>query len=214
MAASGANGNRTKGTGEEPTTPVERLVLRTPATFRRRMLAGAALAILALAAVSAFLAWHQYRTNQHRAIDDLNARVVLVGTILDTAVQGGIDTLEATATSPVVTRGRPAAIQPYLARVHKNAGRLFTAGMAWLDTSGNVRATSTTSVPALNLAYRDYFKRVLATKKPYVSSGLLSRGSGRPTVVVAVPTFDRSGKLAGVLNGAIALDMSQTPPAL
>ena len=57
--------------GMEGATPVERLILRTPATYRRRLLAAAAVMFLALAAVSGFLAWRQYRSNQHRAVAHL-----------------------------------------------------------------------------------------------------------------------------------------------
>src|SRR5579862_2924081 len=99
--------------GREGATPVERLILRTPATYRRRLLAAAALMFLALAALSGLLAWRQYRANQHRAVNDLNARVVLVANILDNVVRGGINTLEAAAEAPPVVDGRTDQITPY-----------------------------------------------------------------------------------------------------
>ena len=198
--------------GAESPTPVERLVLRTPTAFRRKLLAVAALAILALAAVSGFLAWHQYRANQHRAVSDLNARVVLVGGLLDALVQGGINTLEATAEAPVIQNQRTGEMSSYLRHVDQTAGKqLFTAGIGWLDAGGNLGAGSGKTVPKINLAYRDYFKQVETTRKPYVSSGLISYGFGKPTVVVAVPTFDRNGRFSGVLTGAILLNPNQKP---
>ncbi len=197
--------------GMEGATPVERLVLRTPATFRRRLLAVAAVTILALAAVSGLLAWRQYRANQHRAVNDLNARVVLVGRLVDSSVDGGISTLETAATAPVIMRVDRRAMAPYFARVLATGGRLFTGGMGWVDLGGNLQVTSKGPPPTpVNVADREYFQQVVATKKPYVSSGLFSKGEKKPTVVVAVPTFGAGGKLTGVLTGLILLNPSQT----
>lgn len=54
-------------------------------------------------------------------------------------------------------------------------------------------------------AERDYFKQVIATKKPTVSDPLISRSTGKLAVVLAVPVVD-NGKLTGVLVGTVALD--------
>ena len=82
--------------------------------------------------------------------------------------------------------------------------------MGWVDLGGNLRVTSTGPPPTpVNVAGREYFQRVVATKKPYVSSGLLSKGEKKPTVVVAVPTFGAGGKLTGILTGLILLNPSQ-----
>src|SRR5581483_11734960 len=118
-------------------------------------------------------------------------------------------TLQATAAAPVVVDGRGAEVSAYLKRVQASGGKMFTAGIGWLDRNGNLRAGTGKALPKVNLGYRDYFKNVVATKKPYVSSGLISYGLGKPAVVVAVPTFDRRGQLAGVLNGAILLNPNQ-----
>ncbi len=199
--------------GMEGATPVERLILRTPATYRRRLLAAAALMFLALAAVSAFLAWRQYRSNQHRAVNDLNARVVLVAGILDSVVEGGVNTLEATAEAPTVIDGRTELMTPYLRRVAAHGGKLFTGGIGWFDTDGRLRASTTSPLPAVNVADRDYFKRVVATRKPFISSGLLARTTGKPSVVVAVPTFGRTGKLSGVIAAGILVEPPAKPTA-
>jgi anti-sigma regulatory factor (Ser/Thr protein kinase) len=185
--------------------PVERLVLRTPTTFRRRLIAVAALAVVALAAVSGFLAWRQYRDNQHRAVTDLNARVVLVGGIIDTGVAGGISTLQAVADAPSVRAADTALMSRYFKRVKAGGGKLFTGGIGWIDAAGDVGASSSTSTSRGNVADRQYFRQVMATHQPYVSIGLIGRNNGQPLVVVAVPTFDPQGKPSGVVTGAILL---------
>src|SRR5262249_53197520 len=167
-----------------------------------------------LAASPGCLAWRQSHASQHRAVSDLNARVVLVGDLLDSLVQGGIDTLQATASAPPVQDQRTDEMSAYFRRVHASAGTLFNSGIGWLDRSGALRASTTRPHPNVNLSYRDYFKRVVATKRPYVSSGLISVDGAKPTVVVAVPTFDRRGRLTGVLTGGILLQPNQMPSAL
>jgi hypothetical protein len=49
---------------------------------------------------------------------------------------------------------------------------------------------------------------VLATRKPFISSGLMSRRGGRHLVVMAVPTYDSKGRLSGVLAGALLVKRS------
>ena len=46
---------------------------------------------------------------------------------------------------------------------------------------------------------------MLATAEPFVSGGLISHRTKQPVVVIAVPTFDQRGRLAGVLAGSILL---------
>ena len=54
-------------------------------------------------------------------------------------------------------------------------------------------------------ADRDYFKKVLATKKPVVSDPLVSRATGKLAVVLAVPVTNQ-GNLTGVLVGTFSTD--------
>ena len=54
-------------------------------------------------------------------------------------------------------------------------------------------------------ADRDYFKKVLATKKPFVSDPLVSRATGKLAVALAVPVTNQ-GNLTGVLVGTFSMD--------
>ena len=65
----------------------------------------------------------------------------------------------------------------YFRRVQPAGGRLFTGGLAWLDLSGRERASSARIRPIGSLAGRTYFQRVVATRKPYVSAGLIGKAT-------------------------------------
>ena len=56
------------------------------------------------------------------------------------------------------------------------------------------------------LGDRPYFKKVLETKKSYVSDRIVSRATGKLSVVIAVPVFNKDGGLKGVLAGTMSLD--------
>jgi anti-sigma regulatory factor (Ser/Thr protein kinase) len=192
---------RTRGTGG--TGPVERLVLRTPTTFRRRLIAGAVIGVAVLATVSALVIWRQYRDNQHRAVNDLDARVVLVGAVVNSYVSGGISTLDSIAAAPSVVQSQPALMDAYFKRLAASPGEIFDGGIGWVDPAGQVTASS--SGASVNVADREYFQRVMKTGSPYVSSGLIGKHLKQQLVVVAVPTRNAAGRLTGVLTGGIEL---------
>ncbi|MBU2701346.1 methyl-accepting chemotaxis protein [Sporomusaceae bacterium BoRhaA] len=52
---------------------------------------------------------------------------------------------------------------------------------------------------------RDYLKKVIVTKKPYVSNPLVSKSTGKLAVVLAVPVKNKD-QLTGVLVGTFSLD--------
>jgi anti-sigma regulatory factor (Ser/Thr protein kinase) len=191
---------RTRKTGG--TGPVERLVLRTPATFRRRMIAGAVIGVALLAAVSVLVIWRQYRDDQHRAVSDLNTRVLLVGAVVNSYISGGISTLDSIAAAPSVVRPQPTLMDAYFKRLAAGSG-VFNGGIGWVDPEGQVTASS--SGASVDVADRDYFQHVMKTGRPYVSSGLVGRHLKQQLVVVAVPTRDAAGHLTGILTGAIKL---------
>ncbi len=177
-------------------------MLRTPTAFRRRLIAGAVIGVALLAAVSAFVVWRQYRDDQHRAVNDLNARVLLVGGVVDSYFNGGISTLDSVAAAPSVVQPQPALMDEYFKRLERSGG-IFNGGIGWVDPSGAIRASS--SGVTVNVADRQYFQRVMKTGKPFVSAGLIGKRVKEQIIVVAVPTRDTAGRLTGVLTGAIRL---------
>ena len=158
----------TGGTG-----PVERLVLRTPTAFRRRLIAGAVIGVAVLAGVSAFVIWRQYRDDQHRAVNDLNARVLLVGAVVDSYLSGGISTLDGVADAPSVEEASPALMKAYFKRLAASGGQIFNGGIGWANRTGKVVAS--TSGGNFSVADRLYFRRVMQTGRPYVSAGLIGK---------------------------------------
>ena len=56
------------------------------------------------------------------------------------------------------------------------------------------------------LGDRPYFKKVLETKKSYVSDMIVSRSTGKLSVVIAVPVFNSSGGLKAILAGTMSLE--------
>jgi anti-sigma regulatory factor (Ser/Thr protein kinase) len=199
---------RTRGTGG--TGPVERLVLRTPTTFRRRLIAGAVIGVAVLAGISALVIWRQYRDDQHSAVTDLNARVLLVGAVVNSYVSGGISTLDSIAAAPAVVTISPKAMDAYFKRLAARNGQIFNGGIGWVNSSGLVAASS--SGVSVNVADRLYFQRVMKTGSPYVSSGIVGKRLKQELIVVAVPTRNAAGRLSGVLTGAIELKtLGQSP---
>ncbi len=190
--------------GERP-GPVDRLVMRAPAIFRRRLFLGASVAVLALAAVTAGLAWRQYTDNKQRAVSDLNARVLLVSAVIDSSFDGAIATLNSIAAAPSIVDANLKLEDAYLKRVHVQGAQLFTGSLGIVSTSGELVASSQAG-PPLSLGDRGYFRQVVATKKPYISAGLIGLRKREPIIVVAVPTFDAAHQLSGVLTGSIRLN--------
>ena len=168
------------------------------------MIAGATLAVLLLAGISIALAWRQYEDARTRAMNDLQARVVGVSAIVDTSFAGQIATLNSISKAPSVVNQKSGLMSAYFARVNPRNAPQFSGGLGWIDLKGAVLASSNPG-GAANLSKRLYFRRVLATGKPYVSAGLIGKRLKQPIIVVAVPTRDAHGHLSGVLAGSILL---------
>lgn len=60
-----------------------------------------------------------------------------------------------------------------------------------------------------NFAFRDWYKDVITYHSPVVSQVVVSKSSGRPNVVVAIPVFSQNGTLQGILTGSLSLDKTQ-----
>jgi len=79
-------------------------------------------------------------------------------------------------------------------------------GLGIHDMEGNRIVGANPDAPqGVNLADRAYFQEVVRTGRPTVSSAVIGRGTGLPTVVLAVPMTDADG-VPGVLLAPISLD--------
>ncbi len=185
--------------------------LLATSSVRRGLIVGSILSVLLVALVSSLLAWRQYDSAKRQALTDLDARVVAVNAILDLYFSEQINALDAVAKAPAVVRHDPVLIQAYIRRLDQKNG-LFPGGIFWLDRRGQVRASGTLpSSPGTSVANRLYFRRVVRTGKPYVSSGLIGRQTGQTIVVIAVPTKDARGRLTGVLGGRLVFKTGAKP---
>ncbi len=163
-------------------------------------------AVLVLAGIAIALAWRQYEDSRRRAIRDLQARVATIGAAIDTSFSGQIATLGAIAKAPPVVQADAPAMNAYFGQLDPRRIGLFNGGIGWIDRRGFVRASDRPSQrnPG-RLSDRTYFQRVVNTRSPYVSAGLIGRADKQPLIVVAVPTFTRTGAVSGVLVGRILL---------
>ncbi len=87
-----------------------------------------------------------------------------------------------------------------LMETHKRLGKFDVLVFVAPDGAG-----LTSEGKNASYADRDYFKKVLATKKPVVSDPLISRATGKLAVVLAVPVTNQ-GNLTGVLVGTFSTD--------
>jgi anti-sigma regulatory factor (Ser/Thr protein kinase) len=205
-----AGGRGLRGVFNRPRKPppstggIDRLLAQGSASFRRRIIASATVAVLLLAGISVALAWRQYEDARSRAANDLEARVVAVSAIVDASFAGQIATLSAISQAPSVVSEESTRMKVYFARVNPKRAPLFSGGLGWIDRKGLVLASSNPG-SAANLSKRLYFRRVMGTGRPYVSAGLIGKRLKQPIIVVAVPTHDQRGRISGVLAGSILL---------
>ena len=108
--------------------------------------------------------------------------------------------LEDLASIARMQTGDKVQIQPALSEAHKRIGKFES--IVFISPDG--MSVSETGA-AVSLADRDYFKKVMDTKKPYVSDVLTSRISNKSALVMAVPVM-RNGQFVGVLGGVYTLD--------
>ncbi|KRB97231.1 response regulator [Duganella sp. Root198D2] len=76
-----------------------------------------------------------------------------------------------------------------------------------IDGAGNVVADvpHITGREKISVADREYFKKVLETRKPLIADPVKSRVSGQPIVQMLAPILDDRGKVVGVLAGVLRL---------
>src|SRR5919198_2298109 len=70
---------------------------------------------------------------------------------------------------------------------------------------GSIFCSGVSSRTRTNIADREYFRRVMASRAPAVGEHVIGRKTGVPSVHVAVPSFDTDGKIVAVVYAAIDL---------
>jgi len=93
--------------------------------------------VLLVVAVAAFLAWQQYDDTRATALNTVQVRANLAGTLLDTYFAGQIAALQAMAAAPAVVNQDEQAMSAYFKRVQPPNGPAFTGGIGWIDPTGS-----------------------------------------------------------------------------
>ena len=152
------------------------------------------------------LAWNQYQAAQRTALGNERARA-------DARRQRHRHVLPRRARRAARDRrlalGRRRATRPRCsgtsaASSAATAARSAPASAGWTRPASLRVSTSRGAVARrLDVSDRSYFRKVIATGKPYVSEGITSRTDGARVIVMAVPTRDASGRVTGVLAAAL-----------
>jgi PAS domain S-box-containing protein len=99
----------------------------------------------------------------------------------------------------------PEQVRPELIQFIQIQSVLDSAGI--MDAAGMVRTSGAPNPPNLGTssADRDYYKQVMATRKPYLGIPVKSRTTGNPVAPYAVPILDAQGQVKAILVAGISL---------
>jgi serine phosphatase RsbU (regulator of sigma subunit)/anti-sigma regulatory factor (Ser/Thr protein kinase) len=191
----------------------EEVIARSARAVRGRLVVGALVGFSVLMTLALAFVWQQYQDSKREAAEELRSRAILAATVFDTYFTGQLQALSAIAASPSVRAADAKAMTRYFSAFRRGSDTTFTAGIGWIDLEGRQRATSDPRGPtSIDLSGRDYFTRVVATKKPYVADALVAQTSKRRLIVMAVPTRRADGRLSGVLAGGVVIQPSRDDP--
>lgn len=126
---------------------------------------------------------------------------------LDDKLQIALNGLAANSRNipPAALQGDVNAAQRYLDRSH---GLLSLVDELFLLSAEGYQIAESPPqgrYQSLDFSYRQYFKRILATKAPLVSDPFRSEPEGRPSIVLAVPVMNRHDQIVAVLVGTLHL---------
>ena len=197
----GANAGDEKITDDEYILKGASKKMKVKKIQTRLLMALLPLVILALCLLSGA----SYYLSKQALTKSVNQTAMAVGTDYSQRVQSDMEImvvqLEDLASIQRVRSGADRTqIFEALAESHKRLGK-FDA-MVFISPTG---AGITNEGKDASYADRDYFKKVMATKKAVVSDPLLSKATGKLAVVVAVPVMNQ-GQLTGVLVGTFSTD--------
>lgn len=101
----------------------------------------------------------------------------------------------------------PAAAERYLASLPAMQ-MIFDNNFILFDSKGRLIAETarTPSRTGMDFSYRDYYRKTIATGKPYISPPFFSSLKHRhPVLILTAPITDESGKIVAILGGSLDL---------
>jgi methyl-accepting chemotaxis protein len=155
--------------------------------------------------ILAVLAGVSYYLTKQSLIKSVNETAMAVGTDYANRVQGDmrlmISSLEDLASIRVVRTGTDKVqIVEVLAEAQKRLGTFDVVSFVSLDGSAVISTGATAQY-----SERDYFKKVLASKKAVVSDPVTSKATGKLSVILAVPVTN-NGQLTGVVTAPFSVE--------
>ncbi|MGD0004950.1 MAG: PAS domain S-box protein [Anaerolineaceae bacterium] len=122
------------------------------------------------------------------------------------AIEAGVRSFAARPTvTQAVLADTPEQLRPELVQLIKIQTVLDSVGI--MDARGILRVSGAANPQNLGTlsADRDYYKKVLATRQPYLGAPLKSRTTGNPVAPYAVPILDDQGQVKAILIAGISL---------
>src|SRR5581483_9445869 len=189
-----------------PGAPARLPAIRDSARMRLRshlvlLVVAVLVPVTAFAAILTALNIRDQRAAVERALAETAAALALA---VDRELEGAINTLQTLATSPEVQRHDVARLYAYAQRTRAEAHPGW-ASIALADRSGRIAFSTSTPLGAPQPSARDreFFQRVLATRRPVASDLIPGEAAGEQVVVVAIPVLARDGGVTGVLLASI-----------
>ncbi len=126
---------------------------------------------------------------------------------IDGFVTSNVSILKATAALGDMKGSDLLKQKEILAAIHKeytDYALLFTAN------SKGMQQVRSDENPVDDITDRDYFQTVIKDNKMCISDVLLSKTTGKPAIIIAVPIQDAAGKVTGILAGTLDLTKIET----
>src|SRR2546430_1135250 len=171
----------------------------TASPLRTRLLLFAALAVLPALAVIIGTQWFARQRALNTTIDE-SRRLAHAAAVQQATVFTGTEKLLRTLAAAQIGRdpGNCAATLVVVQRDHTAQTAIFV-----MDASGTVLCPP--AAAARSYADREWFQRVVATRHVALGDFQISRFSGRPDVVMALPHVDDRGAIDYVYGAALDL---------
>lgn len=180
-----------------------------PRVSLRTKLLGAVLVVL-LPVLALF--FYDYYTDLHRRTDavlDSQTQTAQTVAVLVDATFGSLqDVAWSFARDPVILTFDPNTIDPYL-RQFAELYPLDSDIAIFTSDGSNVGSMRVLPTPRPGVADREYFQRVMATNEPFISNVIVSRATGEPIGVAAVPIRNDAGAPIGVAIVSLRLEFSK-----
>jgi Methyl-accepting chemotaxis protein len=116
-------------------------------------------------------------------------------------INEGVIELEALTSNPIVRNNSDRDQLIKLLNDTQNRTGIFANILAVSANGVGVRADGVNA----NISARDYFQTVVSTQKTYLSEPVLTKGSGKLSIMISVPVLE-GGRLTGVIAGSLQLD--------